>query len=98
MSSLYVDFEEPPIAWSKMCKPKDEEGLEFQNLKAWNLTLLVKVLWRIQQKQDTLWISWVHHTYLKQKDLWSWRAKHLDSSLNKMILQICDTILTATHT
>lgn len=44
-----------PVTWAEMCKPKEKRGLDFKNLKAWNLILLAKVLWRIQVKQDTLW-------------------------------------------
>lgn len=34
----------PPVAWAEMCKPKEEKGLGFKDLKAWNLALLAKVL------------------------------------------------------
>lgn len=83
----------PPIAQAKMCKPKEEGGLGFRDLETWNLALLARVLWQIQEKQNTLQIKWIHHTYLRQVDLWKWQAKHIDSSLIKKFLQIRDNIL-----
>lgn len=53
-----------------MCKTNKEGGVGFKDLKAWNLALLTKVLWHIQEKRDSLWIEWVHHIYLKHVELW----------------------------
>lgn len=52
-----------------MYKSKEEGGLRFRDLRAMNLALLNKVLWRIEEKQDSLWIKWIHHAYLKSVDL-----------------------------
>ncbi|XP_042379905.1 uncharacterized protein LOC121972287 [Zingiber officinale] len=49
----------PPIAWSELVRPKREGGLGLRDLRAWNQALLAKVLWRVQDKQDTLWIRWI---------------------------------------
>lgn len=59
-----------PIAWTEICRPKVEGGLGLRDLNAWNLALLAKVLWQIQDKQYTLWIRWVHLTYLRQVGVW----------------------------
>ncbi|XP_074556543.1 uncharacterized protein LOC141812447 [Curcuma longa] len=83
----------PPIAWMELCRPRREGGLGLRDLSAWNHALLAKVLWRLQDKQDTLWIRWVHHTYLQQTDVWGWTARHGDSPLLKQILHIRDSIL-----
>ena len=85
----------PPVSWADMCRPKQESGLGFRDLKAWNLALLAKVLWRIQAKEDALWIKWVHHTYLRRADIWTWEAAHSDSPLIKRLLRIRDLILSA---
>lgn len=42
---FYVDVQIPQVSWAHMCRPKG--GMEFRYLKAWNLVLLVEVLWRI---------------------------------------------------
>lgn len=36
------------LSWDKVCTPKEEGGLGFHDLKAFNLTLLVQQGWRIQ--------------------------------------------------
>lgn len=51
---IHVDYNPPPpIAWIDLCRPKEGGlglGLGLRDLKAWNLALLAKVLWRIQDK------------------------------------------------
>ena len=42
------------LSWDKMCLPKEEVGLGFQDLKAFNLLLLAKQGWRLQTCTDTL--------------------------------------------
>lgn len=37
-----------------MCTPKDEGGLDFQDLKAFNLALLAKQGWRLQTCTNSL--------------------------------------------
>ncbi|XP_042426162.1 uncharacterized protein LOC122014031 [Zingiber officinale] len=83
----------PPIAWLEMCRPKEEGGLGFRELIAWNTALLSRVLWRLHDQQDALWIRWVHHTYLQDTDIWRWRAKHTDSPLLKRLAQIRDQMV-----
>lgn len=44
----------PLVAWKDLYLPKDEGGLKLKDLKSWNLALLVKTLWNIHHKKDTL--------------------------------------------
>lgn len=53
------------IAWvsrKNLCKPKAEGGMGFRNLKAFNLVLLAKQGWRIQQNPSS-----IVHKVLKAK-------------------------------
>ena len=45
------------LSWDKVCVPKFDGGLGFQNLKAFNLALLTKQGWRLQTNTHCL----VHH-------------------------------------
>lgn len=73
----------------------NEGGLGFQNLRAWNLSLLAKRIMFVQAKEDAFWIKWVHHAYRKHTNIWSWEVAHTNSPLIKWLLQIWDLILLA---
>lgn len=47
------------LSWDKMCLPKEEIGLGFRDLKAFNLALLAKEGWRLQTCTNTL----LHRVY-----------------------------------
>lgn len=57
------------VNWEAICHPKNEGGLGFRDLKAWNEAILAKKLWNICAKKDSLWIKWVSHIYLKDVDV-----------------------------
>ena len=50
------------LIWKKMCLSKDEGGLGFQDLKAFNLTLLAKQGWQLQTNINSL----VHKVFKAQ--------------------------------
>ncbi|GJU20036.1 RNA-directed DNA polymerase, eukaryota, reverse transcriptase zinc-binding domain protein [Tanacetum coccineum] len=47
------------IVWKNVCKPKIHGGLGLKDLICWNKALLVKHIWNIANKKDTLWVKWV---------------------------------------
>ena len=42
------------LSWDKICTPKEESGLGFRDLKAFNLALLAKQGWRLQTNTSSL--------------------------------------------
>ena len=42
------------ISWERLCTPKAERGMGFRDLKAFNLALLAKQWWRMQQNPNCL--------------------------------------------
>ncbi|KAL0014364.1 hypothetical protein SO802_001433 [Lithocarpus litseifolius] len=42
------------VAWEKLCTSKDEGGMGFKDLRVFNLSILVKQGWRIQQNPQSL--------------------------------------------
>lgn len=80
-----VSSKSPPIAWDFVCKPKMAGGLGFKESHIWNYALLGKYIWSIASKEDNLWVKWINHIYLKNRD-WktytpsstaSWYWRHL---------------------
>nr|GEZ26176.1 hypothetical protein [Tanacetum cinerariifolium] len=53
------------ISWSSVCKPKSAGGLGIKDLSLWNKAMLVKHLWNLACKKDTLWVKWIHAVKLK---------------------------------
>ncbi|GJZ23567.1 RNA-directed DNA polymerase, eukaryota, reverse transcriptase zinc-binding domain protein [Tanacetum coccineum] len=45
------------ISWDNICKPKDQGGLGLKNLVDWNEVLMIKHLWNVVVKKETLWAS-----------------------------------------
>lgn len=58
------------VAWKDICMPKKEGGLGLFDLDAWNKALLLKHLWNIQSKKDTLWVRWIQHFYKFHNGIW----------------------------
>ncbi|XP_074305021.1 uncharacterized protein LOC141639953, partial [Silene latifolia] len=73
----------PLVAWSVLCKGKDEGGLGLVDLKTWNIAAIGKLVWWIAKKKDHLWIQWVDKIYMKGRSWlnyqptaassWAWR-------------------------
>ena len=58
------------IAWDKVCSPKYEGGLSLINLKTWNRSTIAKLCWDLANKEDKLWIKWIHAYYIKGQREW----------------------------
>ncbi|GKE90933.1 hypothetical protein Tco_1572028, partial [Tanacetum coccineum] len=74
------------VAWESICRPKDKGGLGLKNLQAWNETLLMKHLWNVAAKKDTLWVKWISVEKLKGTNLW-------DIPIEKNYSQLWKTLL-----
>ena len=71
------------------------------DLALWNTCLVLKLLWNLNAKKDTLWLESIHMFQLKQKSLWAvsvlancslvWRklpkTRHLALPLAKKVIR-----------
>ncbi|XP_056698010.1 uncharacterized protein [Spinacia oleracea] len=77
-----------PISWNNLCGSKTQGGLGFRNLAWWNQAAVGKLAWAISQKQDNLWVKWVHAIYVKQKDWLVYRPSMAASWAIKYICKV----------
>lgn len=54
-----------------MCHKKTCGGLNFKESITWNKAAIGKHFCALAQKQDRLWIKWLHAYYIKRRDIWS---------------------------
>ncbi|KAL6131080.1 hypothetical protein ACLB2K_069458 [Fragaria x ananassa] len=72
------------VAWDKLCVPKEEDGLGFRNMEAFNQALLAKQAWRILQQPESLVALTLRATYfpgdhflrveVENGDSYAWRS------------------------
>ncbi|GJZ39915.1 RNA-directed DNA polymerase, eukaryota, reverse transcriptase zinc-binding domain protein [Tanacetum coccineum] len=80
------------VAWSSICRPKDQSGLGLKNLQIWNNALLAKHVWNIAIKKDSLWVKWAHSVKLREKSIWDVKVNNEGSWGWKNLLEIRDQI------
>ena len=57
------------IAWERVCRPRSEGGLGLINMHIWNRAAIAKLCWDLENKEDKLWIKWIHTYYLKGQNV-----------------------------
>ncbi|KAJ8441866.1 hypothetical protein Cgig2_034125 [Carnegiea gigantea] len=63
-------------------------GLGLKHFSNWNKTVIAKLVWAISNKQDTLWVKWVHERYIKQQDWWDYTPAYGSSWYWKKLCKI----------
>lgn len=76
-----------PIAWDRMCDPKNYGGLNITSLTEWNQATMFKLLWNIQGKKDKLWVKWLDAYYVKGGDFKDWSPPQDCSWILKRIVK-----------
>ncbi|XP_057250663.1 uncharacterized protein LOC104908350 [Beta vulgaris subsp. vulgaris] len=54
-------------------RPKKYGGLGVQDCQVWNEAAIGKYVWQVV-REDVLWIKWVHCIYIKDGNLWEYKA------------------------
>ncbi|XP_075091932.1 uncharacterized protein LOC142172066 [Nicotiana tabacum] len=68
------------VSWEKICFPKKYGELNVKGSGLWNVASVGKLLWQLIDKQDSLWVKWVHGIYMKTNtSIWNHKPP-LDSS------------------
>ncbi|XP_070049634.1 uncharacterized protein [Nicotiana tomentosiformis] len=81
------------VSWEKICFPKKYGELNVKGSRLWNVASVGKLLWQLIDKQDSLWVKWVHGIYMKTNtSIWnhkppldsSWYRRKLNSLKDEM--------------
>ena len=57
------------IRWESVCLPKKEGGLGLRRFKDSNDANVMKHIWNLFYRKDSLWVAWVGRLYLRQGSL-----------------------------
>lgn len=83
-----------PIAWKKVCFPKRHSGLNIIYLENWNKACLIKLLWNMHGKSNSMWIKWIYCYYVKDQDIQNMAVRSNSSWTLKSILKIRNGVIT----
>uniref|UniRef100_A0A803PLA9 Uncharacterized protein n=1 Tax=Cannabis sativa TaxID=3483 RepID=A0A803PLA9_CANSA len=59
------------IAWEFVCQAKSEGGIGFKKVAEWNRAAMFKYVWAIANKEDNMWVRWIHSVYIQGEDYWA---------------------------
>uniref|UniRef100_A0A803PRU1 Reverse transcriptase domain-containing protein n=1 Tax=Cannabis sativa TaxID=3483 RepID=A0A803PRU1_CANSA len=62
------------LAWDKVCQSRTEGGSGIKKIAEWNVAALFKYVWALANKEDNLWVKWIHNVYLKEEEWWEYQA------------------------
>ncbi|XP_060170738.1 uncharacterized protein LOC132601681 [Lycium barbarum] len=72
------------ILGSNVCHPS-KGGYNLINLKIWNKAAVFKMCWDLSNKQDKLWIKWIHSYYIKDQSMEELRVPQQASRMVRKI-------------
>lgn len=78
----------PLVSWDLICRPKSNGGLGVKNCIAWNTSAVGKYVWQVAQKEDVMWIKWIHCVYIKKESWWKYEAPQNASWIWKVICKV----------
>lgn len=62
-------------AWTDICRPKNDGGLDFRRFYDMNLALLSKLDWKLAEGEDVLWANLLRTIYIKGQSLFEYKLK-----------------------
>ena len=72
-SGLVLSSQKTKIAWSDVCKPKEEGGLGLRSLEEVNRVSCLKLIWRIISSTSSLWVQWIQRYLIRKGSFWSFK-------------------------
>lgn len=81
------------LRWDKLCTKKDQGGMGFRNLEAFNLALLAKQGWKLIKNPDSLAARALKAKYYPRTDFRSAKKRANSSFLWQSIYEAKDMLL-----
>ncbi|KAL6179662.1 hypothetical protein ACLB2K_046334 [Fragaria x ananassa] len=85
------------MSWERLCRPKEEGGMDFRDLYAHNLALLAKQGWRLVKNLDSLLGRLYKARYFSHTDFWSAPNPSMPSACWRGIFEARDLLVNATR-
>ncbi|GKA92683.1 RNA-directed DNA polymerase, eukaryota, reverse transcriptase zinc-binding domain protein [Tanacetum coccineum] len=80
------------IAWKDVCRPKSQGGLGLRTMKMMNESLMIKYLWNLVSRKESLWVKWVNSYRLKGRCVWNLTVTKNTAWCWKSIMKLRDKI------
>ncbi|XP_074289432.1 uncharacterized protein LOC141614584 [Silene latifolia] len=80
-------------SWASFCYPRTEGGLDIKEVLTWNKTQLLKWIWKLDHKPQSLWVQWVKAYVIQNGSFWQLPFKSSDSWYWSNILKVRDWFL-----
>ncbi|KAK9668990.1 hypothetical protein RND81_13G101200 [Saponaria officinalis] len=83
-------------SWKSICHPWREGGFGIKELLSWNKALLARLLWKLDQGVDSVWVQWTTEYNLCGQSVWEVSVKNFHSESFRGILVVRDDFLQKT--
>ena len=87
-----VNARRAKVGWKALCLPKEEGGIGLRRVKDWNDAAIMKHIWNLFYRKDSIWVAWVREVLLRQGSIWSARIPSRSSWSWRKILQLRDRV------
>ncbi|XP_074299152.1 uncharacterized protein LOC141630190 [Silene latifolia] len=58
------------MGWKALSNPKREGGIGIKEVLSWNRSQMMKWIWKLIHRPNSIWARWVYHYILKGTDFW----------------------------
>ena len=87
-----VNARRAKVGWKTLCLPKEEGGLGLRRIKDWNDASIMKHIWNLFYRKDSIWVAWVREVLLRQGSIWISKTPSRCSWSWRKILQLRDRV------
>ena len=91
-SGTDVNARRAKVGWKSLCLPKEEGGIGLRRVKDWNDATIMKHIWNLFYRKDSIWVAWVREVLLRQGSVWNARIPSRCSWSWRKILQLRDRV------